>query len=400
MDPGVPELLAAIRERIDGGGPLRFDRFMEMALYHPAHGYYCRPGMTTGAAGDFYTSPDVHSAFGELLARQVAQIADLSGGGPFRVVEMGPGSGRLARDLAAALCRSRPDVAGRATLTLVEISPALRRAQAALLEGTGPGPGGPWIEWASWEEVAARAQREGFRGCVVANEFLDALPVRRVERRGGRLLEVHVSCGEGRLEETLLPPEDGAPREWLEALGVELSEGQRADLGLAARDWIRRLGALLRQGTGGAVIVDYGHPASRLYGPGRDAGTLMCYAGHRAQGGGGDPYEGVGRKDMTAHVDLTTIAAAAREAGLDVAGPISQMRFLVSLGIASMLAGLGSRPDAASAGPTRERLALHALIAPGGMGEVFQVLLMARGFPARSLIGARDPFRAARGDAA
>ncbi len=394
MDRGHPPLLAWLRDRIAQRGPLPFVEFMEAALYHPEHGYYCRPAATTGARGDFYTSPDVHPAFGRLLARQIAELADRTrpaGGGRFDIVEMGPGTGTLARDVAAGLARERPDLAARTVYTMVEVSPSLGRLQRVRLGGGAAGALAGF-EWARWDDVLARAARApGFHGCVLAHEFLDALPVHLVQAAGGALEEVHVTVEGEALREVLLDPVTPRLAEHLDGLGVVLEEGQRAEVGLRAIDWISSLEGLFGPragGRGGALLIDYGHPARELYDPIRHRGTLLCYHRHRA---GEDPYARVGLQDITAHVEFTSVERRARAAGLDAAPLTTQMRFLVSLGLARMLADLGAA--AGAAGTARDRLALHALMAPGGMGEVFKVLLLARGTPAAGLTGATDPFR-------
>src|SRR5262245_40362384 len=131
---------------------------METALYHPVHGYYCRPGASTGPEGDFYTSADLHPAFGLLLSRQIAEIARLSegetdGGAPFHLIECGPGSGRLARDIIAGLAAEHPSLARRTRYTLVEISPALRETQRATLDEAEARASVECVGWASWTDL-------------------------------------------------------------------------------------------------------------------------------------------------------------------------------------------------------------------------------------------------------
>jgi SAM-dependent MidA family methyltransferase len=369
---------------------------MEAALYHPTLGYYCRPGMTTGPDGDFYTSADLHPVFGRLLARQVAEMAQRTARddrAPFHLVECGPGTGRLARDLIAGLVDEHPDLARRTVVTLVEISPTLRAVQRRTIEEEGLAGSLAGVGWASWSELIERSHPGGFSGCVVANEFLDALPVHAVEIRDGELKEVHVGYEEDEFRELLLEPSTGrlaAQRAELAGLGVTLEEGQRAEFGLAALGWVASLGRVFGEdGTGGAILVDYGHPASELYDPARHRGTLLCYHRHQTSD---DPYTRVGEQDMTAHVDFTTIERRARGAGFDVAPLTSQLRFLVAMGLAQRIADLAAQPDTGVRG-VQERLALHGLMAPGGMGEVFKVMLLARGAEASSFTGAKDPFR-------
>jgi SAM-dependent MidA family methyltransferase len=396
LDSGNPALVAEIRREIRERGPLPFAAFMQAALYHPAHGYYNRPAMTTGAQGDYYTSPDLSAAFGRLLARQAAEIAGRTSAEdePFTLVEMGPGSGRLACDIMRTLASEFPALAARTTYTLVEISPSLRRAQRGRLESGGCAAAMASVSWREWDDLLARPPSAPVRACVVANEFLDALPVHLVQKADGVLREVHVTAEGDGFGEMLLDPSTPRLARHLEDLGIDLEEGQRAEVCLEAMDWLASLGRLFGpEGRGGAVLVDYGHPAAELYAPHRSRGTLMCYAGHRASGDGASPYSRVGEQDMTAHVDLTSVRRQAQHAGFDVAPEVSQMRFLVSLGLPHLMAEVAARPDAGSPAAQRERLALHALMSPEGMGEIFRVVLMTRGTPAAGLTGARDPFR-------
>ena len=215
----------------------------------------------------------------------------------------------------------------------------------------------------------------------------------RVQIHDGSLREICVGSDGERFHEGLREPVTDRLEKHLAGLaahGVRLEEGQRAEIGLRALEWVASLGRLFgERGRGGAILVDYGHPAAELYDASRHRGTLLCYHRHRTCD---DPYTRIGAQDMTAHVDFTSIAQRARAARFDVAPLATQMRFLVSLGLARLLADLAVAPDAGLRG-VRERLALHDLMASGGMGEVFKVLLLARGDRASTLTGARDPFR-------
>ena len=392
MTAGAP-LRALVHDVIREKGSIPFDEFMDLCLYHPVHGYYCRPGMTTGPSGDFYTSPDLHPAFGLLVGRQIAEIEERTRTNepvPFHIIEAGPGTGRLARDIIAGLAEEYPALARRVIYTLVEISPSLKRLQAATIEAGGGQESVAGLRWLSWSEVLGDLRATAFHGCVVANEFLDALPVQVVERREAELLELHVASNGVRFAERLLPPRTPALAEHLWRLGVELEEGQRAEIGLNGLEWVGSLGRLFgEEGRGGAILIDYGHTSRDLYTPSRGRGTLLSYHRHQVVD---DPYTRAGDQDMTAHVDFTAVSRRAREAGFDVAPLATQMRFLVSLGLAEILADLASREDQ-GAGSIRQRMALHGLMAPGGMGEVFKVLLLSRETSAAGLTGAKDPFR-------
>ncbi len=403
MSATTAPLAKEIARRIQAEGAIPFETFMEAALYHPSLGYYCRDDRDLlGPRGDYRTGPEISPVFGRLLARQVAEILDRTGGAgmPLRVVEVGPGRGTLARDLALALTEERPDLAQRTGLVLVEVSPVLMQMQQRTLRDLPCGGAGQLrgMTWSTWDDLLDGDDETA--SCVVANEFLDALPVRIARRVDGRLKEVHVDAGGvAAFAETLREPVDGRLAAHFERLerveGVHLAEGQKIEAGLRGLAWVASLARLFGpRGRGGAVIIDYGRTARDLYDPARADGTLMCYHRHRALQ---DPYTMVGEQDITAHVDFTSIAHSAREAGLDVAGPVSQMRFLVALGLAQIFARRAGEitPDA-----IQDRLGLHALMAPGGMGEIFSAMLLTRGTEAALLTGARDPFRPLPAEAA
>jgi SAM-dependent MidA family methyltransferase len=214
---------------------------------------------------------------------------------------------------------------------------------------------------------------------VVANEFLDALPVHAVETRDGQPWEVHVGVtAAGAFEELLLPPSTPAISARLDALaatGVTLAEGQRAELCLALDDWIAEVAATLAAGI--VLVIDYGAPALVLYGPRRRAGTLMTYRGHVADGSPGAPYRDIGERDITAHVDTTTLRRLLDAAGLEVLGDTTQAELLAGCGMEDLLERERSRStDAAAA--LLLRSAVMRLLDPRHLGG-FRAVLAGRG---------------------
>jgi len=177
--PGEPSLAECIRDEIRSGGPIPFARFMERALYEPQLGYYAGGESVLGPSGDFFTASDAGRSFGRCLLRQMAEIdRRLGEGSPFHVLEFGAGRGLLARDVIDAATSDFPELRQRLEYTLIDRSPAMREAAAVRV---------PEAQALSPEELEPRAL-----GCVVAVELFDALPVHRVRRRDGRLLELRV----------------------------------------------------------------------------------------------------------------------------------------------------------------------------------------------------------------
>ena len=361
MSSGHSLLIAKIAEEIHSSGPMTFARFMEMALYDPSFGYYMRKGSGTGQIGwegDYYTSSDLHPAFGRMLARQLRQIDDLLGHpDPFSVVEMGPGKGLLARDVLSA-CTEFPDsLAKRLSYVLVERSPAMKALQRSALD--------PWLTTQhdlSWVESTHSLETGSLVGVLLSNELVDAFPVHRVRVDQGELREIYVDVEDGDFCERLKPLSTPDLAHYFEKLDVTLIEGQTAEVNLEAVAWIRELSRVLRQGL--VITIDYGHTAPDLYSPDRRRGTLLCYHNHKACE---DPYSRIGLQDMTAHVDFTTLALAGEKAGLHLTGFTNHVSFLTGLGIEETLEQLD--PD------SPEFQSVVGLLDPRGMGQTFKILI-------------------------
>ena len=367
-----------ILARIRQSGPVPFYRFMEWCLYHPDYGYYQSEGATVGKGGDYYTAPSVHPLFGRMVARQLLQMSELVGTERFTVVETGAGRGFLCLDILDWARGNAPGFYRRLDYRLIDVSRRFVGEQQERLalharEGT-----------ASWEEEGAgETSGQMIDGCFLSNELVDAFPVHRVVVRGGRLREVYVGERDGGfmdVPEDLSTPEIG---EYFRNDGVELREGQEAEVNLRALEWIGNVGRRLRRGF--VLTIDYGCLAKELYAPWRSSGTIMCYHRHRASA---DPYERVGEQDITAHVNFSQLIRGGEEAGLLLTGLVPQYRFLIGLGI------LRGMEEAAKGMSELEglkmRLSLKHLIEPGmGMGEIFKVLIQHKGVGEPRLDGLR-----------
>jgi len=361
-----PDCQGVIAGRIRQSGPITVAEFMDLALYAPDAGYYARASQRSGRAGDFVTSVDVSPLFGELLSIQFGEFWRTLGSGPCRLVEAGAGNGRLARDVLDAAARRDPDFHQAVSLHLVERSAAARAAQRQTL-----GPHAHMIAGSTPDLPGA------VTGILYANELIDAFPVHLVTMTGDGLREVFVDLeGEGFIERT------GAPStarlgQYFDDLGIALEPGARAEVNLAAVDWIRQAAASLERGF--VVLIDYGYQARTLYGDPDGVETLTAFARQMADppGGGrrGTPSWLVapGTRDLTSHVDFTTLRREAAAAGLTPLGMVSQSRFLLDLvergGLAEALSGEDR---------LRDRLALKSLLVPGGLGSSHTVLVFAK----------------------
>jgi SAM-dependent MidA family methyltransferase len=335
---------------------------MECALYHPQSGYYTSAHQRSGRQGDFYTSVDVSSLFGEMLAIQIEEIWQRLGRGAMDVVEAGAGNGRLMRDVLDTLASEFPECYQSVRAAVVERS-ALARAQHA--------------------EVFARHQVQSLDtmpasivGVLFANELLDALPVHVVTATPDGLREIYVGERDGTLVEVEGPLSDPRIAAQLARAGVEMREGTRGEVSLAAVDWVRDAAARLQRGV--ILLVDYGDEALRLYSSHRPEGTMTTYRQHRS---GVRWLEHPGEYDLTSHVDFTSIRLAAEDAGLDPLGACDQMYFLQSLGLVQRLSA------ASDTAAVSRRLAAKTLMVPAGLGSTMKVIGFGRGLGDARLTG-------------
>jgi len=361
MTPCAQHIASVIAER----GRISFAEFMRLALYHPDHGYYSKPTGPIGREGDYYTSPEVHQVFGEMIADLIGRMASLvQGEREFTIVELGAGKGTLCQDI---LCRMRERdsrLFKRIRYAVDEQNPHRRESIARLVAGLGMSG---MLRFVHLGSLRTRPDG-GIEGCVLSNEFFDSLPTHRVVVREGTLREIHVTFDGGYFRDELGELSTPALSHHFQRLRVELPEGYTTEVNLEAVDTMERVGRVLRKGF--AVTIDYGYEARELYGAGHPRGTLMCYHRHRAHE---DPYMNVGEQDITAHVDFTSLVGAGETAGLLPLCLTTQAKFLLASGLLKRMAEEG--PHLSPTQQIRRRLAMKPLIMPGGMGDMFKVLV-------------------------
>lgn len=344
-----------LRRRIARQGPVGFDEFMAVALYHPHGGYYAAENNRTGRDGDFFTNVSVGPVFGKLLAAQFLEMREHLGNPPgFTLVEQGSNDGRLLADILAAWEGRAPRI------IIVEPLESRRKKQSDMLA--------PWAGNIAW--VGHEAELPAFTGVFLANELLDAFPVKLLVRADGAWLERRVGAeGEGFVfrevplrdldvlqaaRELPLPGDGRFCTEWCPSLAP----------------WLRAVSGKLQAGW--FLLVDYGHPAGARYHAARAAGTLASYRGHRRTD---DPLDNPGGQDLTCHVDFTAVARTAEEAGLQLAGFTDQHHALAALS-AKVFPAMPSAQLAPEA--AREMRALRQLLHPESMGTSFKFLALAK----------------------
>jgi len=367
----VTPLAELLADRIRRFGPLTFADYMRECLYHPVHGYYSKAESKRFA--DYYTSVDVHPIFARLLARQFVEMWESLGRpAEFTIVEAGAGVGRFAAHVLDFCEAKLSDFYGVLRYVAVERS-ASRREQARIATKRHAAAG----HFAVWAEIPAHIPA----GCLFSNELVDALPVHRVVMINDTLQEILVDLRDGRFVDVLAPLSTCAISEYLAAQGIALREGQHAEAGLEACDWITEIGRRLERGY--VLTIDYGHPAAELFDERHMRGTLLAYQNHRVSE---DFYASPGEQDLTAHVNFTALESWGKRSGLETAGFTSQTSFLLALGQGNEFADLYDEGQT-EADHVKARLQLKTLIYPEGMGERFQVLIQRKGDVSGPLIG-------------
>lgn len=421
----MPTCYDRIAKQIDhAGGWLRFDHYMALALYAPGVGYYERPNPTTppepssanlrkqppggpigslARGGDFITAPELSPLFATALSAQLCQWFESV---PARVLEFGAGTGQLAADVLRACAR-----AGRVPeeYAILEVSASMRERQRTTIAQLDP-------------DLAARVRwldqlPQQIEGIVLANELLDALPVRLFVADAGRVLERGVvrldrgsdsrsrsdgdACsdapevrlndvpdGSGAAPEAAAgkaafawadrPAEPAFAQAVTQAIGeagwsIESAQGYLSEWPEQALGWAASVAERIQRGA--LLLIDYGFPRSEFYHPARHTGTLMCHAQHRSHP---DPLIDPGQRDITAHVDFSAIANAIIGTGMRCAGYTSQARFLINCGL---LDHLSAPSGAAIREHSAQMAAVQMLLSEAEMGELFKAMAFTRHLP-------------------
>jgi len=345
---GVTPLARLLAARIADEGPISVAAYMQACLHDPVHGYY-RKQAAIGAGGDFVTAPEISQVFGELIGLWCAVVWQQMGEpGRVRIVELGPGRGTLMRDALRA-ARLVPAFHRAMSVDLVETNTTLVAAQrACLTDAAVP------IRWSD------DLQPSSAPSIVIANEFLDTLPVAQWVFRGGRWLGRRVGlAGSGELafvEDSSGDEPSSSPPPHIAATGDGDIFETRAP---AFAKWAAKFAAL-RVSTA-ALFIDYGHAEPGL------GDTLQAVRGHRYD----DPLRAPGESDLTAQVDFAAFAAEVSRHGFNCDGPLAQGEFLGRLGIVER----ASRLMEANPGKALEiESGALRLMSPGGMGSRFYAL--------------------------
>ncbi len=342
-------LKAEIIDLIRQEGPIGIGRYMALALGHPRHGYYMTRD-PLGTEGDFTTAPEISQMFGELIGLWAAHAWQALGGpARFRLVELGPGRGTLMADMLRAT-RIVSGFHAALTVHLVETSPVLRARQAESLKGFEP----------VWHDTITTALDGPV--IVVANEFLDALPLDQFVMTSESWRERLIGLGDdGELAFGLAAASE-------ETLRIAAPVGSVFEQPAIALDIVTQLAGHLASQGGVALFIDYGSAHSGF------GDTLQAMKRHEFV----DPLAEPGEADLTVHVDFERMGQVALKAGAALHGSATQRDFLLALGLSQRARALSLKADASQRAAISD--AFDRLIAQGqtGMGDLFKVLALSQ----------------------
>lgn len=350
-------LLSLIHTQIEQQGDMPFVEFMQQALYNPHFGYYSAGLQKFGAQGDFTTAPELTPLFGQTLANQCQQL--LATMDAPVLFEFGAGSGRLCIDLLTQLERLN---CLPCAYHILEVSNNLRQRQHELIREKIP----HLLDRVTWHDCWPK---KAFKGVIIANEVLDAMPIDRFLQTENGLLESYVTIkAQGELAEVFKPCTNSRLLSHIQTILPKEQTPYQSEVNLFIDDWIKQCYAMLAEGA--MFLIDYGFPRHEYYHPDRNTGTLMCHYRHHAHS---NPLVHIGEQDITAHVDFTHVAEAAHAAGFHVAGYTNQASFLLANGLLSLLEELADGNSRLNA-----QQAVKQLIQPNEMGELFKVIALTK----------------------
>jgi SAM-dependent MidA family methyltransferase len=364
-------LVQCIIDRIIKEGPITFEAFMQMALYHPGLGYYSSSRTAIGRDGDFYTSTHLHPVFGAMIGRQLIEMWMIMGRpAVFHAVEIGAGNGYLCKDIIDYLLKPSEDPSivqdkngflNSIRYVIVEPYDHFQERQKKLLREQNRSNIVSWVR--SLHDI------DNVVGCIFSNELLDAFPVHLVEMDNG-LKEVYITYDGEKFEEKLDNVSTTDLVHYINQQHIELQTGYRTEINLQIKKWLVEINKALSMGF--LFTIDYGYTAREYYNSDRTKGALLCYHRHLFNE---NPYQHIGEQDITAHVNYSSLKKWGDEFGLKTLGYCPQGTFLVAAGIDEAITELYSdSPDYLS-----EIAKIKGLIVPQGMGESHSVMIQYKG---------------------
>lgn len=330
---------------------------MEIALYHPSFGYYASADKRVGKEGDFYTSVSVGEAFGQIIAHRISRIWCLMGKPvDFHLIEIGANDARFCIDICSQLEKLNTPI----TYHIIEPLPKLQNIQIENLQEAG---------FPKVQHHRSLEELKDLKGIILSNELIDAFPVQIIKKTPEGWKEIVIESSGHQFTESLKNINTSELHAFSNALPGELPLNYRTEFRPGLSSFLEKCHNALEQGI--MLSIDYGFPASHYYHPSRTEGTLQTYFKHKKDD---KPYEAIGKKDLTAHVDFTHFADEAQEAGFAIHDFSPQDRYLTHHG-KTWLQSLEENFSPAALPMIKQ---FQTLTHPGMMGRQFHVLELSK----------------------
>ena len=356
------ELIQIIKDRIRMSGPITFAKFMQLALYHQGYGYYSSDRTRIGKEGDYYTSPCVHPAFGEIIGRFIYKVYKTLDIQEFTIVEMGAGKGYLALDVLDSIKRDQPEFYSNLNYLMVEISPTLVEEEKSILKDH--------IRKIKFLNSISEIEDEEVAGVFISNELLDSFPFHRLKYIKDNFQEIYVGLVNDQFTEILDSLSTIELKNYIDRYDIEFREGQEVEINLNAGKWLSDVSRVITRGF--VLTIDYGFLAPELFNPTRMTGTSKCLYKHSAND---DPLTHIGEQDITAHVDFSNLIRVGESVGLNTFKYITQGQFLIDWGILDIVERYSSKDKSSKTSEQKHILAIKNLFLPELMGDKFKVLI-------------------------
>jgi len=375
------ELTKIIKSIIKETGPITFDKFMGLALYHKKYGYYTAGKRIIGKEGDYYTSPCVHPAFGEVISSLIHKSYEVIGVSNFTIVEMGAGKGYLALDILDSTKRNYPNLYNCLNYTIIEKSPHQILQEKNLLK--------EHLDKIKWINRISELKSTNICGIFISNELLDSFPFHRARFEDGMLKEIFVDLKNDEFIEVIDDPSIKELRDYFLDYNIDFKDCQEVEINLHAEKWLRDIASVLDKGF--VMTIDYGFLAQELFNPTRLKGTCKCLYKHSIND---NPYINIGKQDITAHVDFSNLIRIEESVGLKTLKYTTQGQFLIDWGILDIIERTTENNKQSEATRLKTIFSIKNLFLPEQMGDRFKILIQGRnvGEIINSLIP-KSPFR-------
>ncbi len=351
------KLVSKIQEAIQqNNGSISFRTYMEMALYEKNLGYYVAGSRKIGESGDFTTAPEISPLFSQCLANRCLEILQEK---QSNILELGAGSGIMAVELMLELER---ELCLPEHYFILDLSPELKQRQKKTIEQLAP----HLLHHFIWLDKLP----ESFKGVILANEVLDAMPIELFTIHNSNIYQHQVAWKEDQLVEQLNPAPEQLSR-LIANLNINSNSPYTSEINLNLHGWFKGISEALSQGI--IILVDYGYTAKEYYHLDRNKGTLICHYQHRVNE---LPLLYPGLQDITASVNFTAVAESADKADLQVVAYTTQAAFLASNNLEKFfIRRLEELPE------EQYKLAqeVRTLSLPSEMGERFKVIILGKG---------------------